>query len=307
MKLGFMCGMKNNGRYRIEDYLTEIREAEALGLDQAWMGQVFSADAISVLTLAARETHRIRLGTAVTPIQPRHPTSLALQALTASAVSKGRFDLGIGLSHKLVIEDMYGLSYAKPAQQMREYLQVLGPLCRRERCDYDGELYRVHAKMPVAEVTEVPVIVAALGPALLKLAGELTAGTTTWMTGLTTLKQHIIPRIRNAAHNAGRPKPRIVASFPIVLTDNPAEAHTAVAEKTAIYGHIPSYKAMLDREGVQHPVDIALIGDRSSLRNQLCKLADIGVDDFNAFCMETDPEAVDRTLAFLAEEKSNFC
>ncbi|WP_372780884.1 TIGR03564 family F420-dependent LLM class oxidoreductase [Litorivivens sp.] len=306
MNIGFMCGMKNNGRYTIDDYLEEIRFAQSIGLDQAWMGQVFSADAISVLTLAARETTSIRLGTAVTPIQPRHPTSLALQALTANAASAGRFDLGIGLSHKLVIEDMYGLSYKKPAQQMREYLQVLAPLCRRERCDYDGDLYRVHAKLPVADAGEVPIIVAALGPAMLKLAGQLAAGTTTWMTGPKTLAQHTIPLIRHAAAAADKPQPRVVASFPIVLTDKPEDAKTQVADKTAIYGHIPSYKAMLDQEGAEHPVDLALIGDKATLRSQLQALKDLGVDDFNAFCMDTDPEAVQRTLTFLAEEKTNL-
>ncbi len=306
MKLGFMCGMKNNGRYRIDDYLSEIKAAESLGLHQAWMGQVFSADAISVLTLAASQTQQIRLGTAVTPVQPRHPTSLALQAMTASAVSRGRFDLGIGLSHKMVIEDMLGLSYAKPAAHMREYLQVIGTLCRGERCDFEGDFYQVHAKTPVYDAPAASILVAALGPAMLKLAGELAGGTSTWMTGPNTLQHHTLPLIRQAAAAAGRPQPRVVASFPIVLTNDVAKAKDTIAAKTAIYAQIPSYRAMLEREGAQHPVEIALIGDKLALRSKLEQLENIGIDDFNAFCMETDNDSVDRTLAFLAEEKDRY-
>lgn len=306
MKLGFMCGMANNGLCTIDHYIAEVQAAEAMGFDQAWMGQVFSTDAISMMTLLGRETARIRLGTAVTPSYPRHPTALALQALTASAASAGRFELGLGVSHKIVMEDMYGLSYARPASHMHEYLQVLMPLLRGEQCDFEGEEFRVHAKMTVPGAGTVPVLVAALGERMLRIAGQLADGTSTWMTGPKTLAQHTIPTITDAARAAGKPAPRIVASFPIVLTDDAAVARTVLARKIGVYGHIPSYKAMLELEGIADPVELAIVGNETTLRDKLIKLRDIGVTDFNAFCIGTDHSATERIMAFLASEKSTF-
>jgi F420-dependent oxidoreductase-like protein len=304
MRLGFMCGTAKNKAYTIDQYIDEVKAAEALGFDQAWMAQVFSTDAISMLTVLGRETTTIGLGTAVTPSFPRHPTSLAIQALTANAASQGRFDLGLGLSHKMVIEDMYGIPYDKPATHMREYLEVLMPLVRGEACAFEGEQYRVHAQMKIPDAPSVTVIVAALGPKMLELAGRLADGTTTWMTGLRTLETHTIPRITKAAEEAGKPSPRIVASFPIVLTDDAGKAREFMAKRMAVYRHIPSYRKMLDLEGIESPGDIAMVGDEAGLREQLQQLKAIGVTDFNAFCFPVDDGVVERTMAFLASEKS---
>ncbi len=303
MKLGFMCGTAKSKAYTIDQYVDEVRAAEALGFDQAWMGQVFSTDAISMMTILGRETKSIALGTAVTPSYPRHPTSLAIQALTASAASKGRFELGLGLSHKLVIEDMYGISYAKPIKHMREYLEVLMPLVRGEACAFQGEEFQVNAKMNIPDALPVPVIVAALGPKMLDIAGRLADGTTTWMTGPHTLENHIIPAITKAAKEAGKPSPRVVASFPIALTQNRDEALASMVKRMAVYSQIPSYRRMLDREGIQSPGDISMVGDEAVLRKQIQHLKAIGVTDFNAFCFPVEDGIVDRTMAFLACEK----
>lgn len=304
MKLGFMCGMANNGLCTIDEYVDEVRGAEAMGFDQVWMGQVFSTDAISLMTILGRETDRIRLGTAVTPSYPRHPTSLALQVLTASAASKGRFDLGLGLSHQLVMEDMYGIPYTKPARHMREYLEVLMPLLRGERCEFSGEEFKVNAKMKVPGAKPTEVIVAALGPKMLNIAGRLADGTTTWMAGPRTLEKHIIPIISKAAAEAGKKAPRVVASFPIVLTHDSEAAQAELDRRIGIYSYIPSYKKMLDIEGVENPAEIALMGDEQVLRQKLQHLVGLGVTDFNAFCIPVDDTAVQRTMAFLAAEKS---
>ena len=303
MKIGFMCATANHGVCTIEQIVEEVRAGEAMGFDSAWMAQVFSTDAISMMTLLGRETTRIGLGTAVTPSYPRPPTALALQVLTASAASGGRFVLGLGLSHKLVIEDLFGIPYEKPAAHMREYLQVLMPLLRGEDCAFRGEQFRVRARFQVPDAAPVPVVVAALGPKMLEVAGRLADGTITWMAGPRALETHIIPRIRAAAAAAGRPEPRIVASFPIALTSKPEEARTRLARSVEAYGQLPSYRRMLDIEGAPHPADIALLGDEAALRAQLSHLRGIGVTDFNAFCVAVDEGAAERTKAFLAAER----
>jgi 5,10-methylenetetrahydromethanopterin reductase len=306
MKLGFMCGMANNGICTIDQIVNEVKAAEAMGFDQAWMAQVFSSDAITTMAIAGRETSRIRLGTAVTPSFPRHPTALAIQVLTTSAASRGRFDLGLGLSHKIVMEDMFGIPYEKPARHMQEYLEVLMPLLRGESCAFDGQQYRVNARLFVPDAKPTPVIVAALGPRMLSVAGRLADGTTTWMTGPRTLENHTIPRIRSAAEAAGRPPPRIVASFPIALTNTVEQARTRLSKSLEMYGQLPSYRAMLDIEGLDHPADIAILGDESTLRERIQHLRAIGVTDFNAFCFAVDEGAAARTQAFLASEKASF-
>lgn len=304
MKLGLMCGMSKNELYTIDDYIGQVKALESMGFDQAWMGQVFSIDAISMMTLLGRETSTIRLGTAVTPSYPRHPTSLALQALTASAASKGRFDLGVGLSHKLVIEGLFGIPYAEPAKHMREYLQVLMPLLRNENCSYNGDIYNVNVQMTVPEAPIVSVIVAALGPKMLENAGRLADGTCTWMTGPDTLKNYVIPTINKAAIEAGKPKPRIVASLPVVLTKDVDKAKEELATHVDVYDMLPSYRGMLDRESAVKPVDIAMVGDETALRDQLQHLKAIGVTDFNACCYAVKGSSTEDTIAFLAKEKA---
>ena len=302
MKIGCMLGMAGKGLCTIDEYIAEAQQAETLGFDQVWMGQVFSTDAISMMTLLGRETQKIRLGTAVTPSYPRHPTSLALQALTASAASDNRFDLGLGLSHKIVIEDMYGFSYDKPTRHMSEYLQVLKPLLASEQCNFSGEQYRVNAKMAVPGASRVPLLLAALGPKMLELAGRYSDGTITWMTGAQTLASHIVPTITAAASDAGKAPPRIIAGLPVVLTDKPDEVREKIAEQLVIYGQLPSYKAMLEKEGASTPADIALVGNEAELRRQIQSLRDAGVTDLNSAVMSFEDGLFERTVDFLATQ-----
>ena len=303
MRIGIMIGADGANR-DLDGVIAVVKQAEAAGLDNAWLANIFSFDAITTLALAGRETQRIGLGTAVTPSYPRHPTAIAQQALTAQAACRGRFTLGIGLSHKLVIEDMLGLSYARRATHMREYLEVLMPLARGETVNFDGEEYRVHGlAMDIPSARGLEVVVAALGPAMLKVAGALADGTNTWMVGPKTMAQHIVPRLTEAAEAAGRPAPRVVAGFPIALTSKPDDARQAIGKVLTIYGQLPSYRAMLDREGVKNPQDLAILGDENLLRGEIMRLQDIGVTDFNAAILDVEPGAHDRTLEFLAGMK----
>ena len=300
MRIGTMIGADGT-QATLDDVIGVAKRAEAAGLDNVWLANIFSFDAISMLALMGRETQRIGLGTAVTPTYPRHPTAIAQQAMTTQAACGGRFTLGVGLSHKIVIEDMLGFSYDKPARHMREYLSVLMPLVRGEAVNFDGDEYRVRGvTMDVPGSENLDVVVAALGPVMLKIAGELADGTNTWMVGPKTMETHIIKRLSDAADAAGKPQPKVVGGYPVILTNKPDEARAKIAEGLTIYGQLPSYRAMLDREGVDGPADIAIAGDENLLRGEIKRLEDIGVTDFNAAIMDVEEGAYDRTLEFLA-------
>jgi len=300
MKIGLMIGADGTA-ITLDDVVARARHAEEMGLDNVWMANIFGFDAISTLAIVGRETSRIGLGTAVTPTYPRHPTAIAQQALTTAAASGNRFVLGIGLSHKIVIEDMLGFSYDKPARHMREYLSVLMPLARGQAANFQGEHYRVNGvQFAVPGAGELPVVIAGLGPVMLKLAGELADGTSTWMVGPRTMETHIIPRLNEAAEAAGRGRPRVVGGYPVVLTTRPDEAREKIAQSLTIYGQLPSYRAMLDREGAAGPADVALAGDENALRGEIRRLEEVGITHFNAAIQDVEDGAFERTLEFLA-------
>ena len=300
MKMGLMSGTDERAS-SVDAVVNMVKKAEVAGFDSLWMANIFSLDAIMTLATAARETQRIEVGTAVTPTYPRHPSAIAQQAVTAASMANNRFVLGIGLSHKMVIEDMLGMSFDKPARHMKEYLDVLMPLLRGDVVNYDGDQYSVHnTEVQVVGVDDVPVVIAALGPAMLKLAGELSDGTNTWMVGPKTMESHIAARLNSAASAAGRSTPRIIGGFPVVLTNKIDETRAGLAEPLAIYGQLPSYRGMLDREGLAEPQDMALIGDESALRAGIDRIRDSGVTDFNAAIVAGDDETYERTFEFLA-------
>jgi F420-dependent oxidoreductase-like protein len=289
-------------RADLEAAVRECRDLERRGFATASMPNAFALDAMTALAVMGRETERIELMTAVVPTYLRHPFSMAQQALSVQVASSGRFVLGVGLSHKVMIEDMLGLSYDRPARHMREYLEVLRPLLEGSPVSYQGELYRVSGGLQFSGVPRVPVLVAALGPAMLKVAGELSEGTITWMAGPKTLETHIVPRIREAAKSAGRPDPRVVAGIPVAITSRPDEAREKAAKQFQIYGTLPSYRAMLDREGAGGPADVAIVGDTAEVEAGLRRFVEAGVTDLGAVTFAADEGAVERTLEFLAAQ-----
>ena len=301
MRIGLVSNVIFRPDATIDGVVEEAVDAEQRGFHFLSTPHVFGLDALTALAFAGRATQKIELATGVVPSPPRHPAALAQQALTVQTACDGRLVLGIGLSHKLVIEDLFGLSYAQPAKQMREYLEVLMPLVHGEPAAFSGDLYRVNTGIQVAGAAPVPVLVAALGPRMLDLTGRLADGTATWMTGPKTLDTHIVPRIRAGADAEGRPVPRVIAALPIALCSDRDQAREAAGKAFAMYGSLPSYRAMLDLEGAAGPGDVAILGDEAALRDALKRLNDSGVSDFAASCFEAEAGARDRTLAFLAD------
>jgi 5,10-methylenetetrahydromethanopterin reductase len=301
MKIGIGSVIAGSPNATLDDLVNEVKAAEADGFAFFSLPNIFGLDAISALTIAGRETKKIELATGVTPTPPRHPFAIAQQALTAQAACKGRFVLGIGLSHKIVIENMLGLSYAHPAKQMREYLEVLMPLAQGKPASFSGDLYRVNGALQIPGGTPLPVVVAALGPKMLEVTGRLADGTATWMTGAKTLAEHTVPTINKAAKEAGKPAPRVIAALPFALTDDPRGLRDVANNVFAIYGQLPSYRAMLDREGAATPGDVGILGDESVLRAGLARLRDAGVTHFLASVFG-DAKTVERTKAFLKSE-----
>ena len=298
MRIGIMSG---HGRQDegVEALITKARDLEARGFPSLWFGNIFAIDAMTAIALIGRETRTIELGTAVVPTFPRHPTVMAQQALTAQSTCGGRFTLGIGLSHQIVIESLFGLSYERRVSHMREYLEVLQPLLRGDAADFDGEEYRVHVSTPVPDSQPVSVVIAALGPKMLALAGERTDGTSLWMTGPKTVEDFVKPTLDAAAKEAGRPEPRIISGLPVALTSDEAEGRARISELMNAYNTIPSYRGVLDREGAAQPGDVAIVGDEKRLGEQLDRLRDAGVTDLNAAIIPIDDGADARTLDFL--------
>jgi len=260
----------------------QLQQAADDGFASAWISNIFGLDALTALAVAGRQVPGIELGTAVVPTYPRHPAALAQQALTVALAVGGRLALGIGLSHRLVIEDMYGQSFERPARHMREYLSILLPLLNGEAADFDGDTMRAKIGLSVSRPSLVPVLLAAMAPAMLRLAGERADGTVLWMTGPATVRDYIAPAITKAAAAAGRPAPRVVCILPVCVTDDPDQARTRAARIFEIYGQLPSYRAMLDREGAAGPADVAIVGDEEIVGSRIMALADAGVTDFVA-------------------------
>lgn len=275
------------------------RDLEARGFDTLWIPHVFGLDAITVAAVVGRETRRIELGTSVVPTQPRHPTAMAQQAVTAALASNGRFTLGIGLSHPPVIERMLGLSYARRVAHMREYVEVLLPMLDGKPARFEGTEFKVDFPTRFPASPRVPLMLAALGDRMLELAGSRTDGTLLWMVGPRTIESHIAPKIRQAAAAAGRPSPRIVAGVHVTLVSDTGAARAKLEQMLGMYRMMPSYKAMLDRENAHSIADVALVGDEGVLDAGLRRLRDLGVTDFEASILAVDDGAERRTLDYL--------
>lgn len=289
MQIGIFAG-DVAGSGGVDDIIAAAVQAADQGFGSFWLPQIFGVDAITVAGAIGREVPGIELGTAVVPTYPRHPMMLAQQALTANVLAGGRFTLGIGLSHQMVIETIMGLSFERPARHMREYLSILGPLVREGSVAFTGETMSTQVGIDVPGAQPCPVLIAALGPKMLGLAGELADGTVTWMTGPETIGGHIRPTMDASAEAHGRPRPRVVAGVPVCVTADASAARERAAKVFQVYGILPSYRAMLDREGLDGPADLAVVGDEAAVRAGVARFADAGVDTLAAVEFAASPD-----------------
>jgi F420-dependent oxidoreductase-like protein len=284
VRIGVMLGPER-GRYgtKVERMQADARWAEEAGMASVWIPQIpDDFDALTAAALVASVTSRIEIGTAVVPVQPRHPIALAQQALSVQAVCEGRLALGLGVSHHWVIDEMLGLPYERPAATMRAHLDVLDQaLAGPGTVDVDNELFRVHQPLDITDVAPTPVLLAALGPMMLRLAGERTDGTILWLADERAIGEHIAPAITTAATAAGRPAPRIVAGIPVCLCAAD-EVDTAVARANRVLSEAevsPNYQALLERGDARSVGDILAAGTEAMIEARLRSFADAGVTD----------------------------
>lgn len=286
MRLGVMIGAERGDMARkVSKLVSDIQWAESAGLDSAWMPQVPNDfDCLTMVALMAANTIRIELGTAVVPLQAQHPIALARQALSVHAMSGGRLALGVGPSHHWIVRDMLGLPYDKPAAYTRDYLQVLNTaIAGPGPVDVENETFTVHNPTVLAADTPMPVLVSALGPVMLQIAGEHADGTSLWMADEKAIGEHIAPKINKAAAEAGKPAPRIVAGIPVTLCAN-SEIETAKERANRILAEAetsPNYQRLLDRGEARNVGDLCAAGDEESILKRFKQFADAGVTDLS--------------------------
>ena len=284
MRIGLMIGPER-GRYagKVERLQADARWADQAGLASVWIPQIPDEfDALTAATLVGGETSRIEIGTAVVPVQPRHPIALAQQALSVQAVCGGRLTLGLGVSHHWIIGEMLGLPYERPAATLRAHLDVLdqafaGP----GTVDVDNELFQVHNPLDITDIAPTPVLLAALGPVMLRLAGERSDGTILWLADERAIAGHIAPRLTRAAETAGRPAPRIVAGVPVCLCrDGEVDAAVARANRLLSEAEVsPNYQRLLDHGDARDVGDILAAGSEAAIEKRLRAFADAGATD----------------------------
>lgn len=284
MRTGVMIGPeKGDAARKLDRMLADIEWAEAAGLDTAWIPQIpTDFDALITIALMGLKTTRIELGTAVVPLQAQHPIALARQALSAQAAASGRLALGVGPSHHWIVRDMLGLPYDKPAAYTRDYLDVLNPALRGPgSVDVQNETFTVHNPLDLGPVAPIPVLVAALGPVMLRIAGERADGTVLWMADERAIADHIAPKITKAAAEAGRPAPRIVAGLPVCLC-RPDEVDQAKERANRILAEAevsPNYQRLLDQGDARNVGDMCIAGDEAAIEAGLRRYAEAGATD----------------------------
>ena len=283
----------------LDGVVEAAREAKEAGFASVWNGQIFGGDTLTTFAVAGREVPGLDWGTGVVPTYPRHPLALAMQAVTTNAAVGGRLTLGVGPSHQVVVEAIHGLDYSRPASHTEEYLRALVPLVTEGAVSVTGEQVSAHAALSNRDGLGVPVLLAALAPRMLRLAATLAQGTVTWMVGPRTVAEHIAPSVRAAAEEAGRPAPRVVMALPVAVTDDPGEARSRAAEIFSVYGTLPAYRAVLDREGAEGPGDVVIAGDAGEVTGRIAALADAGVTEFVAVPFAERARTVDALRALL--------
>ena len=277
----------------------EATWAEAAGFDSFWVSQAQAVDPTVALAAIAHDTALAEMGTSVVPLYGRHPVSLAQSVRTAQSALGGRFTLGVGPSHRVPVESTLGLSWDHPFDYTRDFLAGLLPLLAGETADVDGEHLTTHAEL-IVDAPETPVLLAALGPRMLELAGQVTAGTSLGQTGPKTISSYVIPTLHAAAEAAGRPEPRVMALVMVCVTDDIGRADKVARAVGDAYNAMPSYRAMIEREGLDHPSELYLRGSWEQLLDGIAAYATAGVTDLRLMILPGSKTASATTKEALA-------
>ncbi len=296
-------GMNGTGlvqKASVEAVAAHAAEARGEGFGSYWIAEhpTGGFDALTVLTAVGQQVPDIALGTAIVPTMLRHPAALAGQALTTNQVVGGRLTLGIGLSHAPMMAE-FGFDFAKPIRHLREYLNVLMPLVRDGQVEYEGDTLSARARHFQAPVQPLRVLVAALGPQALNVTGRLADGTILAWVGPRTIREHIAPTIGEAAAAAGRPRPAVVASLPVCVTSDEAGVREKIGKGLRMYGELPSYRAMFEREGAAGPQDVAIVGSKAQVEDGIEAMREAGVTEFAPTEFFTSAEEAAQTRACL--------
>jgi F420-dependent oxidoreductase-like protein len=228
------------------------RRAEDLGYDSVWVTHGLGRDSFLVLAGYGAATTRLGLGNGVVPIYPRHPAAMAQAALTLNEMTHGRFRLGIGVSHKPAMEQMLGLTLAKPLTAMREYVAVLRGAFGAG-ASFDGTMYRAHWAMAVpTRLPAPPIYLATLSAKMLELAGEIADGAILWLCSPPYVRDVAVPALERGRRRAGKTLEgfEIVAAVPLAVTDDAKTATAAFRTELVRYLSLPFYRAMLEASGL---------------------------------------------------------
>ena len=299
MKIGINgTGLVQTGS--IDLIAKDAQRAADDGFSSYWLADhpTGGLDAMIVLTVVGLRVPESELGTAIIPTFPRHPMVLAGQVHTLKNAIGNRFTLGIGLSHEIMMNSL-GIPFEKPIRHLKEYLSILVPLLNEGRVNYQGELISCEAQTFFNPEQPTQVVVAALGPQALKVTGRLADGTTLAWVGPLTVREHIKPKLSEAASDAGRAAPRIISTLPVCVTHNEDGVRKLISKTLKMYGELPSYKAMFEREGVNEPGELALVGSASKVGDLIAELAEAGVTDFAASAFTTNDDERSQTRELL--------
>ncbi|MEV4320061.1 TIGR03564 family F420-dependent LLM class oxidoreductase [Actinocrispum sp. NPDC049592] len=277
----------------LDEYLAAARSAVDAGIQELWLGDRLAWDPLTLLAITGREIPGIRLGTAVLRTYPRHPIALADQALSVQAATGNRLVLGVGPSHEAIISGQYGYSFDKPARHVREYLEALIPLLRGENVAYQGSTLSATGQVAVPGASAPPVLISALGPRMLRIAGELTDGTITTWAGPKTLSSLIVPTITASGRS-----PEVIANLCVAVTPDPDSAREWLNSMYGAAMSLPSYRAIFDREGVTSVGDTAIVGPESVVVAEIQRLFDAGATGLLAVAIGSAEEQ-ERTVSLL--------
>jgi len=298
-------GADGDGPLVLDDVVAEARRVEAAGLASYWLPQQVDVDALALAGVLGREVPRIEIGTAVVPMQTRFPLHMAQAALTAQVLSGGRFTLGIGVEHDWVVREMWGLPFDRPVAELTEYVEIVTALLATGKVRFQGEVYAVDSFLArFRPMPETQVLLGALGPRMLRLAGSRAHGTSTWLAGVATVRDHVVPTIARAAEEAGRPSPRVLVLLPVAVTGDEVAARRRIDEAFGIYLRMPSYRAVLGRQHAERPSDVALVGSPAAVVEQLGALGAAGATDFGAIVFAETDDDHEATWDLLASHRS---